>query len=196
MKHIYKKTIVSVIIILFSVCLQQASAQIISTVAGNYRRSTSGYSGDGGPATNAQFNHARGIAFDKAGNLYIADINNNRIRKVDAITHVITTFAGNGTAGNTGDNGPALLASLKKPLALAADRDGNMYVGDANNVVRKIDDTTNLITTVAGNGTAGFSGDSGQATAASLNVPAAFAFDSNNNLFIADQANRRIRKVD
>ncbi len=163
-------------------------AGVISTVAGN---GTMGFSGDGGPATAAQLNAAGGVAVDLAGNLYIADEANFRIRKVDA-AGVISTVAGNGTQGSSGDGGPATAAQIT-PYRLTVDSSGNLYIVDIGRI-RKVT-TAGVISTVAGNGTEGFSGDGGPATAAQLNSPNDVAIDAAGNLYIADGFNRRIRKV-
>ncbi len=163
------------------------------TVAGN---GNSGYSGDGGLATVATLNGPGGSVRDKSGNLYIADSDNNVIRKVAADTGVITTFAGSGIAGYSGDNGAATGAELSYPGGLSVDGTGNVYFADEHNqVVRMVSATTGVITTVAGNGTAGFSGDGGAAVSAELSSPAGTAVDKSGNLYIADSANERIRKV-
>jgi sugar lactone lactonase YvrE/pimeloyl-ACP methyl ester carboxylesterase len=164
----------------------------ITTVAG---RGTAGYSGDGGPATNAEFNFPNSVISDDAGNLYIADSNNNAIRRVDAASGVITTFAGTGVAGFSGDGGSATSAQLNSPTRPALDAAGNLYIADLNNNrVRKVD-LTGVITTVAGNGTAGFSGDGGSATSAQLNGPLSVTVGTTGNLYIADINNGRIRVV-
>ncbi len=164
---------------------------IITTVAGN---GSYIYSGDGGAATNASLNHPWGVAFDNSGNLYIADRNNNRIRKVD-INGIITTMAGNGSATNAGDGGAAINASFV-PYGVAFDASGNLYIADQyNNRIRKVN-TDGIITTVVGNGTNAYSGDRGAATNASLGGPESVAFDALGNLYIADTANNRIREVD
>jgi uncharacterized repeat protein (TIGR01451 family) len=166
-----------------------------SIVAGSTIRY--GHTGDGGPATAATLNDANGLALDAAGNLYIADIQNNCIRKVTAATGIITTIAGTTVSGYTGDGSPATTATLNSPFGVTVDRPGNVYVVDnGNNVVRKIDAATGIISTVAGTGIAGFSGDNGLATAAQLNYPYRVITDSLNNLYISDQFNQRIRKVD
>ena len=163
----------------------------ISTVAGN---GGTGYSGDGGPATAATFSEPLSVAVDLAGNLYIADSYNFRVRKVSR-TGTITTIAGNGTAGFSGDNGPATSAELYLPQDLAVDSSGNLYIADEfNNRVRMVS-PSGTITTVAGNGVAGFAGDTGPATTAELSVPQGVAVDGNGNLYIADEINSRIRKV-
>ena len=165
---------------------------IINTIAGN---GISGFSGDGGQATAAELNSIFGIYVDVIGNLYIADGGNNRIRKVNTLG-IITTVVGNGTNGYSGDGGQATAAELNYPNGLTIDILGNIYIVDnSNNCIRKIS-TSGIITTVAGNGTAGFSGDGGQATAAELNLySGAIAVDVVGNLFLADGANERIRKV-
>jgi streptogramin lyase len=165
---------------------------VVTTVAGTGER---GFSGDGGPAKAAKLDQPQGITFDDAGNMYIADSANNRVRRVDPMG-VITTFAGDGHHGYSGDGGPARSAKLSDPAALAFDTHGNLYVAEPDEgVVRKID-REGIITTVAGTGRLGFSGDGGSATKAMLNQPYALAFDTNGNLYIGDHDNGRIRKVD
>jgi hypothetical protein len=167
-------------------------AGIISTVAGT---GMPGFSGDGGPATKATLTRPTFVVVDPTGNLYITDSANQRIRRVDP-NGTITTFAGNGLAGFSGDGGLATSASLMFPLGMAMDKIGNLYVADANNHrIRRID-LRGFITTVAGSGVEGFSGDLGPATSASLNYPEDVAFDRSGNLFIADSGNNRIRRVD
>ena len=164
----------------------------ISTVAGD---GTQGYSGDGGPATAAQLRLPYGVALDGAGNLYIADTSNDRIRKVDA-SGAISTVAGDGTRGYGGDGGPATAAQLSLPFRVALDGAGNLYIADTyNNRIRKVD-ASGVITTVAGDGTRGYGGDGGPATAAQLDLPYGVALDGADNLYIADRNNHRIRKVD
>ncbi|MGD0497335.1 MAG: putative Ig domain-containing protein, partial [Bryobacteraceae bacterium] len=163
----------------------------ITTVAGN---GSPGYSGDGGPAASAQLYFPYGLAADASGNLYIADSGNYRIRKVSA-SGVITTVAGNGTSGYSGDGGPATSAQLNFPYGLAADASGNLYIADSNNQrIRKVS-ASGIITTVAGNGTSGYAGDGGPAISAQLNFPYGLAVDTSGNLYIADSSNQRIRKV-
>jgi len=174
---------------LYSYRVSKVSGGVITTAAGN---GTPGSGGDNGPATSAQLYLANGVAADSGGNVYIADTGNNRIRKV--ANGVITTVAGNGTAGYGGDNGSAASAQLNGPNSVAVDPAGNLYIADTgNNCIRKV--SNGVITTVAGNGTAGFSGDNGPATAAQLNAPLGVALDSSGNLYIADGRNYRIRKV-
>ena len=171
-----------------------AGTGIITTVAGN---GTVGYSGDGGPATSAEFHYPGGVGIDSAGNLYIADQYNNRIRKVSATTSIITTVAGNGTQGYSGDGGPATSAALYYPGTIAIDSADNVYFSDQfNNRIRKIDAKTQVITTLAGTGPSAYSGDGGAATSAKLGGPLGISLDSAGNLYIADFGNNRIRKVD
>ena len=152
--------------------------------------------GDGGPATSASLNGPFGVALDGLGNGFIADTSNQRIRRVDAATGIITTVAGDGFGGSSGDGGPATSARLFHPTGVALDGTGNLFIADlGNHRIRKVD-TSGIITTVAGDGFGGFSGDGGPATIASLNLPHGVALDGAGNLFIADQFNHRIRKVD
>jgi sugar lactone lactonase YvrE len=164
----------------------------ITTVAGN---GTAGFSGDGGPATAAELNGPFGVTPDSAGNLYVQDTLNARIRKVDATTGTITTIAGNGTFGLSGDGGPATAAEVAEVQGSRFDKAGNLYVAQCGPAaIRKID-TTGTITTVAGTGTDGFSGDGGPATSAQLNCASGVAIDAAGDLFIADYLNNRIREV-
>jgi len=163
----------------------------ITTVAGN---GTAGFSGDGGPATSAALYAPTGVYLDGSGNIFIADVNNNRVRKVTASGN-ITTVAGNGTHGFSGDGGTATSAELKWPSDIYVDGSGDIFIADGgNNRIREVIASGN-ITTVAGNGTAGFSGDGGLATAAELNTPTGLYLDGSGNILIADSSNNRIRKV-
>jgi len=163
----------------------------ITTVAGNGQP---GYSGDGGPAAAASLGHAEGVAVDAFGNLYMADTNNHRVRKVTP-GGTITTVAGNGWRGYSGDGGPATAASLDYPRGVGVDAVGNVYIAEANNeCIRKVN-PSGTITTVAGNGLWGYSGDGGPATAASFRGPSGVAADATGNLYIADENNGRVRKV-
>jgi sugar lactone lactonase YvrE len=164
---------------------------IISTIAGN---GNWGYTGDGGLATAAQLNNPSGMAVDSAGNLYIADSYNNRIRKVTT-AGIISTVAGNGTEGYGDDAGLATSARLHAPSGMAIDFSGNLYIADGgNNRIRKVT-TAGIISTVAGNGNWGYSGDGSLATAAQFGSLDGVAVDSVGNLYIADSYNSRIRKI-
>jgi uncharacterized protein (TIGR03437 family) len=167
--------------------IRKVSNGVIGTVAGN---GTIGFSGDNGLATSAQLYGPNGVAVDSAGNLYIADNGNNRIRKV--FSGVISTVAGNGTRGFSGDNGPAISSQLYGPNGLAVDSAGYLYIGDyGNNRIRKV--ASGVITTMAGNGTIGFSGDNGPAISAQLYNPYGVSVDRAGNVYIADSGNHRIR---
>jgi hypothetical protein len=164
---------------------------IINTIAGT---NSAGFSGDGGLAINAELDSSSGVAVDSSGNVFIADEGNNRIRKVD-VTGTITTLAGNGSASYSGDGGPATNASLNRPYGVAVDSSGNVFIVDeGNNRIRKVD-VNGTITTLAGNGSAGYAGDGGPATNASLNQPYGVAVDAYDDVFIADYSNNRIRMV-
>ena len=168
-------------------------ARYISTVAGT---GAGGFSGDGGPATAAEINRAYGVAVGGSGNLLIGDVSNHRVRMVMAATGIISTVAGNGVAGNSGDGGPATAAQLDGTVGVALDGAGNLYIADhLSHVVRRVDAATGLISTVAGTGVAGESGDGGLATAAQLRAPLSVIIDQFANLIISDSDNSRIRKV-
>jgi uncharacterized protein (TIGR03437 family) len=167
-------------------------AGIISTVAGN---GSYGATGDGGQATNASFSDVTDIALDAAGNLYIADASNHRIRKVTP-GGIVTTVAGTGVQGSSGDGGLAIDATLNRPISVALDAAGNLYICDSSNHnVRRVSLASGMIAPYAGNGTAAFSGDGGLATAASLNFPLGVATDKYGYLYIADSGNNSIRRV-
>ena len=166
---------------------------IIDTVAGC---GIEGYSGDGGPAVHAQIASPHGSALDQQGNIYIADLKNDCIRKVDAATGIVTTVAGNGDHGYSGDGGPATEAMLASPIAVTCNADGDLYIADhRNSRVRRIDASTGIITTVAGTGEQGYSGDGGPAAQAAISLPRDVALDADGALYIADGANNRIRRV-
>jgi uncharacterized protein (TIGR03437 family) len=175
-----------------------STSGVITTVAGN---GVNGYLGDGGPAVSAWLANPTGVAVDGSGNIYFADTTynlipamNNRVRMVSP-NGIISTVAGNGTFGASGDGGPAIGAQLANPAGIAIDAAGNLYVADTqDNRVRKVS-ANGIISTVAGNGTIGFSGDNGPAVGAQLSYPNAVAVDGSGNLFIADAVNNRIRKV-
>ena len=146
----------------------KATGNII-TVAGN---GTAGYSGDDVPATSAMLNQPNGVAVDASGNVFIADWHNNRIREVVKATGNIITVAGTGTAGFSGDGGPATSAKVNYPGGVAVDASGNLFIADSSNErIREVVKATGVITTVAGNGTVGFGGDGGPPTSAAMNLP-------------------------
>ena len=166
----------------------------ILTVAGNEAWI---YGGDGNLAVASSIFLPFGVAVNPAGDLLIADSSNNRIRRVDGASGIISTIAGNGVIGNGGDGGPATAASLSSPSSIALDAAGDVYFADSgNNLIRRIDAFTGLISTVAGvPGTHGYAGDLGPATAATLNTPNGIAFDTAGNLYIADTGNHVVRQV-
>ena len=170
-----------------------AATGIIHTVAGN---GNFGFSGDGGPAPDAELVTPSGVFVDISGNIFIADTGNARIREVVAATGIIQTVAGNGTNGGGGDGGPATSAQLNGPFDVAVDGSGNVFIADSGNQrIREVVASTGTIQTVAGNGAQGFSGDGGPATSASLRNPFGLSVDGSGNIFIADRDNNRIRKV-
>jgi uncharacterized protein (TIGR03437 family) len=165
---------------------------IITTVVG---AGGGGFSGDGGPATQALLSGPHGVAVDESGNLYIADYGNNRIRMVTASTGIITTIAGSNTIGFAGDGGPATKATFWLPTGIAVDSSGNVYIADTyNHVIRKIN-TSGIISTIAGSNQGGYGGDNGPATKADLAAPQSVTLDASGNLYIGDTANERIRYV-
>ena len=171
-----------------------AATGIITTIVGG---TACGYTGDGGPASAAQINFPQGVALDAAGNIFIADNGNDVIRRIDAVTQNISTFAGNGNVGYTGDDGAATQATLNFPEGIATDAAGNLYIADSsNNVIRMVNAASNLISTVAGTGVQGYSGDGGPATAALFFNPEGVAVDATGNLYISDTDNAVVRKVD
>ncbi len=164
---------------------------IITTIAGT---GNAGYAGDGGLATSAEFLGSYGVAVDLSGNVYIADRNNHRIRKINT-SGIITTIAGNGIGGYSGDGGLAASAMLNSPTGVTTDATGNIYISDQdNNRIRKVN-TSGIISTIAGNGIAGFAGDGGSATSAELNTPAHLTIDVLGNIYITEYLNNRIRKI-
>ena len=171
------------------------AAWTITTVAGTGEK---GFAGDGGPAAAALLNGPFDVAFDRAGNLYFSDTFNHRIRRIDAASGIVSTIAGNGEAGHSGDGGPATAAALNEPYGVVVDRAGNVYTADRlNRRVRRIDAASGVIATLAGTGEAASSGDGGPAAQAALAEPNGLAFDAGERrLFIADVAGHRVRVVD
>lgn len=168
------------------------TGRVIETIAGT---GAPGFSGDGGPATQARFGTLSALAVDMAGNLYLSDITHHRVRRIGA-NGIITTIAGTGVAGFNGDDRPAITAQLATPAGLAIDAAGRLYIADlGNHRVRRVD-ADGIIRTVAGNGARDFSGDGGPAAAASLAYPSDVAFDTLGNIFITDVGNYRVRKID
>jgi sugar lactone lactonase YvrE len=171
-----------------------AAGQTTITIAGT---GTAGFSGDGGPGTQAEINNPYGLTTGPDGALYFCEIGNHRVRRLDLKTSRITTVAGSGQKGYGGDGGPALDGSLNEPYEVRFDRNGNMFFAEMqNHVVRRVDAKSRIITTVAGTGTAGFAGDGGPAAKAQLRQPHSIAFDADGRLLICDIGNLRIRRVD
>jgi sugar lactone lactonase YvrE len=172
----------------------EAQVNIITTIAGT---SVRGYNGDGQPATAAQLYYPEQICLDRDQNIYIADAANQRIRKISAITREITTVAGTGVGGYSGDNGLAIIAEMNAPQAITIDNVGNIYVADGlNRRIRKIEATSGVISTITGTGVVGNSGDNGPAIYATVNVPSGLCTDKFNNLYFADFHNNNVRKID
>lgn len=182
------KYLLSVLFIIFSTV---ASSQTIQTFAGD---GAPGFIGEGGPASSARFNGPSGVTTDRWGNIYLASDINNVIQKIDTFG-ILSRFAGNGSSGYSGDGGPAIDAqlSLNVYCGMAIDSMGNVYFSDGS-VVRKVD-VAGIITTVAGNGSQGYSGDGGPATAAQLYEPTGISFDKAGNLYIIDYLGNKVRKV-
>lgn len=166
---------------------------LVTTIAGC---GECGFDGDGGPAANAHLHGPEGVFVDSVGNVLIADTYNQRIRKVDGNTGIITTIAGNGKAGYQGDGIDAREAMLNEPAGVVADKFGNVYFNDYRNErVRKIN-TEGIITTYAGTGTKGYWGDGGPAYEAQINEVYGLAIDKQNNLYLMDSMNFAVRKID
>ncbi len=165
---------------------------VITTIAGT---GTAGYLGKRGPATSIELDDPSGVAVDASGNVYIADSNNSMVRKVNT-SGMMSTFAGNGNRGDYGNNCNAGSAELNSPRGIAVDASGNVYIAEElSQRIRKVN-TSGIISTIAGNGRSGYSGDGGSAVSAKLNTPLGVAVDAAGNIYIADVGNNRIRKVD
>lgn len=180
-------------VLLLSLLASQLDAQTVSTLAGTGQQ---GHSGDGGPAVKAQVGEPYGLTLGPDGALYVCEIKSHVIRRIDEKTGQISTVAGSGQKGYSGDGGPAREAKLNEPYEVRFDQAGNMYfVEMVNNIVRRVDAKTGKIETVAGTGKKGFSGDGGLATNATFSRPHSIALDQNDNLYICDIGNHRIRRV-
>jgi streptogramin lyase len=170
------------------------SAAQVETVAGT---GVSGMAGDNGPALAAQVGNPYGLTIGPDGALYVGEINTHRVRRIDLATGRISTVAGTGEKGYSGDGGTATQANLNEPYEVRFDQAGNLFFVEMQNaVIRKVDRTTGIISTVAGTGEPGFSGDGGPATSAQFNQPHSIAFDADGDLYVADIRNNRIRKID
>lgn len=181
----------------FGLCLRKMNLRtgMITTIAGN--NLNRGYGGDGGPATQASFDFIWHVALDNGcGDIYVGDVSNHRVRKIDGRSGIITTVAGNGIQGNSGMGGPATQASFTEPVGVALDKEGNLFVCDQVLMqIYRIDRKTGLINLIAGNGTYGFSGDGGPSVLSVLNHPNSLSFDPIGNLFFSDTYNNRVRKI-
>lgn len=172
-------------------------AQGAATIRSSAGTGMAGYAGDGGPAVRATLNQPFHCSQDRQGNFYLADTGNHCIRKIDAKSGVISTVAGNGQKGYSGDGGPATQATMNEPYGVLPDRDGNLFIVDRlNAAIRRVDAKTGTISTYAGNGQKGYSGDGGPATQAMLKEPNALDFDPKGDLYVADVTDNRVRKID
>ncbi|GAA4468623.1 hypothetical protein GCM10023093_26580 [Nemorincola caseinilytica] len=178
------------LVLIALVRVSPAGAQYITTFTGTGQ----GYAGDGGPAAMARLNTPAGMAVDGAGNIYIADAGNNVVRKIDA-TGIISTFAGTGVSGYSGNGGAATLAKLNSPVAIATDAAGNVYIADNGNHLVRVVNVSGFIKNYAGNGIAGYAGDGDTAHLGSLKLPQSIAIDAVGNMYISEAGNHVIRKV-
>jgi streptogramin lyase len=194
MKHVRHLLILAGCSFAFASCTLTAAETVVKTIAGSGQ---DGYSGDGGPATAAAVSQPFGIVIGPDKALYVCEVGSHAIRRVDTTTGIITTVAGCGRKGYSGNGGSATQAELNEPYEVRFDADGNMYfVEMQNHIVRKVDAKTGIISLVAGNGTQGFSGDDGPAVDAQLSRPHSIALDNAGQLYICDIGNHRVRKVD
>lgn len=188
-REVLAASIPVLVVFLFAI---PANSQTINTYAGD---GVAAYSGDGGPAVNAALNHPKGMAIDPAGNIYVADPDNYRIRMINTFG-MISTYAGNGVDAESGDGGLAANASFSDVMSVARDPQGNLYVADSSNRrIRKIS-PLGIVTSIAGIGIEGFSGDGGPAVNAMLGRPVSLVLDPSGNLYFADSTAQRIRKID
>src|SRR5581483_6069159 len=189
------RTFLFILAILFSTgsSLSPAWGQVISTAAGT---GAPGYTGDGGAATSARLNSNEGVGVDAQGNFYVVDSGNDVVRKVNIGTGVITTVAGSGSFGYSGDGGPATSAKLGDPSSIVVDAQGNLYICDSlNNVVRKVTAATGVITTIAGTGACGYSGNGGPATSARMCNPDGITLDASGNIYVAEISESVVVKI-
>jgi sugar lactone lactonase YvrE len=181
-------------VLLLATIAADSPPRSIYAVVGTGKR---GYSGDGGPAMKAELHDPFDVALDRAGNLFFSDTMNHCVRRVDAQTNVITTVAGNGTKGYSGDGGPATEATMNEPYGIALDADGNLFIVDRLNAcVRRVDAKSKTIRTIAGTGSPGFSGDGGPGEKAQLREPNGIALDGRGKLYVADVRDQRVRVLD
>src|SRR6266481_3017182 len=174
--------------------LLAAAPKTVTTLAGT---GVAGFSGDGGPGPAGQTNNPYGLVIGLDGALYFCEVGNHRVRRLDLKTHKLSTVAGTGTKGYSGDGGPALQASLNEPYEVRFDKAGNMFfVEMQNHIVRRVDAKTKVITTVAGTGSPGFAGDGGPAAKAQFKQPHSIAFDPDGKLLVCDIGNNHIRRID
>ena len=182
----------TIVVALLLAATSAFAAPKIETIAGTGK---AGFSGDGGPALKAEVNNPYGLVVGPGGALFVCDMGNHRIRKIDK-KGIITTVAGSGVKGWSGDGGSALAAALNEPYEVRFDRSGNMFFVEMRNaIVRRVDAETRIISTIAGTGRPGFSGDGGAATNAMLNQPHSIQF-VRDELWICDIGNHRIRAID
>src|SRR5437660_1266320 len=167
------------------------------TVTNRAGTGVAGFSGDGGPGPAGQTNNPYGLVVGPDGALYFCEIGNHRVRRLDLKSHQLSTVAGTGTKGYSGDGGPALQASLNEPYEVRFDKAGNMFfVEMQNHIVRRVDGKTKIISTVAGTGEKGYTGDGGPATQAKLSGPKGIAYSSDGGVYIADTESHTIRRID